>query len=122
MHSSGPRPKSHCGSPTITSAPTKLGLPQFSCAVPAVELPVGEQCTASCWPLGFPAGVLPLLNTTTSEPSGRTTGSDPWLKSHWCSLCVGSNTFPKKHSVGETPLISSGVENVWAPSVDIEPK
>jgi len=33
-HSSGPRPKSQCGSPTMTSFPTLLGDAQFRCARP----------------------------------------------------------------------------------------
>src|ERR687887_501220 len=49
MHSSGPRPKSHCGSPVATSLPTSVGGAQFRCAVPAGELPVGWQWTPSCW-------------------------------------------------------------------------
>jgi hypothetical protein len=36
-----PRPKSHVGSPTMTSSPTLTGVPQFMFAVPAGELPVG---------------------------------------------------------------------------------
>src|SRR5712691_4284053 len=122
MHSSGPRPKSHRGSPTMMSSPTFTGAPQFKCAVPFVDLPLGLQTTASCWPFGLFAAVLPLLNGTTSFPFGSTTGSEPWLKLHLCSSSLGSKKFPKKQSVGELPLISSGADHVLAPSVDIEPK
>src|SRR3954452_22159174 len=122
MHSSGPRPKSHCGSPAMMSSPTLLGAAQFRCAVPVTELPVGLQCTASCWPFGLPAGVLPLLKMTSRSPFGSTTGSDPWSKSHLCSDSVGSSAFPKKQSASDEPLMSSGVDQ-WMPwSVDIEPK
>jgi hypothetical protein len=110
MHSSGPRPKSHCGSPTMMSLPTFAGSAQFRCAVPVAELPVGWQWTPSCWPFGFPAGVLPLLKMTSRSPFGRTTGSEPWLKSHLCGDNVGSKKFPKKQSVSELALMSSGVE------------
>src|SRR5947209_20632110 len=119
MPSSGPRPKLHCGSPCTTSSPTLAGGPQLRWAVPDVELPDGEQCTASCWALGSMAGVLRLLNTTSRSPLGSTTGSEPWSLLHWLGLWVGSKALPKKHSVGELPLISSGVDQVLEPSVDI---
>jgi hypothetical protein len=41
------------------------------------ELPLGLQCTASCWAFGLFAAVLPLLKTTTKSPLGSTTGSEP---------------------------------------------
>src|SRR5215471_3961571 len=121
MHSSGPRPKLHSGSPTSMSSPTLLGAPQFRCAVAFVELPDGWHTTASCWPFGFPAGVLPLLYVTTRSPFGMTTGSEPWSRLQACGSSDGSNTLPKKHSELELPLICSGVDQVRAPSVDIEP-
>src|SRR5438067_1111773 len=40
MHSSGPRPKSHCGSPAMMSSPTFAGAAQCRCADPSTELPV----------------------------------------------------------------------------------
>src|SRR5579884_1652493 len=120
MHSSGPRPKSHVGSPNATSSPTFTGAAQFRFAVPAAELPVGLQCTASCWPLTV--GVLPLLKTTSRSPFGSTTGSDPWSKLHAPAGCVVSIELPNWQSVLFTPLISCGVDQ-WIPwSVDIEPK
>src|SRR5439155_26068026 len=122
MHSSGPRPKLHCGSPVMTSSPTLVGLAQFSLAVPVAELPDGWQRTPSCWPFGFSAGVLPLLKITTRSPLGRAVGSAPWLKSHLCSERVGSKKLPKKQSASELPLMSSGVEKCRPPSVDIDPK
>src|SRR5436853_443178 len=73
-HSSGPRPKSHVGSPAMTSSPTLEGDAQLKCAVPLVELPDGAQWTPSCWPLGFPAG---LLSSTTMN---RLSGGDGTLK------------------------------------------
>src|SRR4051794_16430492 len=122
MHSSGPRPKSHCGSPVTTSSPTFAGEARFRCAVPAGELPVGWQCTPSCWAFGFVAAVLPLLKMTSRSPFGSTFGSEPWSKLHACGLCVGSKKLPKKQRVSEVPLISSGVEKCCPLSVDIEPK
>src|SRR5919202_985606 len=121
-HSSGPRPKSQSGSPTITSLPTNDGSRQFRCAVPAAELPVGWQWTPSSCPFGFPAAVLPLLKTTCRSPFGSTTGSEPWSKLQECGFAVGSKKFPKKHSVSDVPLTSSGVDQWRPPSVDIEPK
>src|SRR6266498_665785 len=121
MHSSGPRPKLQSGSPTMKSSPTLDGAAQLRFPVPALELPVGWQTTASCCPFGLLAAVLPLLKVTTRLPSGITTGSEPWLKSHACGFCAGSNKLPKKQSVSEMPLISCGVDQVTAWSVDIEP-
>src|SRR3954469_9247488 len=122
MHSSGPRPKSQAGSPWMMSSPTFDGAAQLRCAVPAVELPPGAQCTPSCWAFGLSGGVLPLLKITSRSPSGSTTGSEPWSKLHACSLWRGSRALPKKHSVSLVPLISSGVDHVTPWSVDIEPK
>src|SRR3954447_3201887 len=122
MHSSGPRPKSHCGSPAEASSPTFAGAAQFRCAVPAGGLPVGRQWTPSCWAFGFVAEVLPLLKMTSRSPFGSTFGSEPWSKLHECTPCVGSKKLPKKQSVSELPLISSGVEKCCPLSVDIDPK
>src|ERR1700730_4084002 len=120
-HSSGPRPKSHSGPPLVTSLPTLTGAPQFRCAVPAGELPVGWQWTASCCEFTVETGVLALLKTTDRSPFGSVIGSEPWsLLQAWGS-CVGSNWLPRTHSVGEMPLISSGVDQVLAWSVDMEP-
>src|SRR3954463_10258751 len=47
MHSSGPRPKSHSGSPTTTSSPTLTRGAPLKCAVPAGGAPPGGQ-----WPPG----------------------------------------------------------------------
>src|SRR5215218_6186226 len=102
MHSSGPRPKSHTGSSTITSSPTLVGAAQLRWAVPAAESPVGEQRTASCWRLGLSRAVLALLNLAADRGV--------------------SKKFPVKHSSGLAPLISSGVDQVKPWSVDIEPK
>src|SRR5919201_7057676 len=122
MHSSGPRPKSHCGSPRITSSPTFAGSAQLRCAVPVTELPVGWQWTPSCWAFGLPAPVLPLLKITWRSPFGSTTGSEPWSKLHECGFSDGLKKLPKKHRASAVPLISSGVDQ-WTPwSVDIEPK
>src|SRR5579884_745903 len=123
MHSSGPRPKSHCGSPAVMSSPTFTGCPQFMVAVPAGELPLGWQTTASCCAFGFPAGVLPLLNATTRSPFGSTTGLEPWSKLQsfaFAGFCVKKS--PKLQRPGALPLISCGVDQVWPWSVDIEPK
>src|SRR5436190_15816362 len=122
MHSSGPRPKSHCGSPTMMSSPTLAGSTQLRCAVPAAEFPVGWQWTPSCCPFGFPAGVFPLLKMTSRSPFGSATEYEPWSKSHLCGDSDGSKKFPKKHSVSDVPLMSSGVDQCRPPSVDIEPK
>src|SRR3954451_19570641 len=122
MHSSGPRPKSHAGSLVTMSSPTLTGEAQLKCAVPAVELPDGRQCTPSCWAFGFPSGVLPLLNTTSRSPLGSTTGSEPWSRLQSCSPSVGSKRLPKKQRFGFAPLISSGVDHVMPWSVDIDPK
>src|SRR3954454_13837440 len=123
MHSSGPRPKSHAGSPATMSSPTLTAGRDLTCELASVDSPVGEQRTARCWALGLPAGVLPLLKTTDRSPLGSTTGSDPWSKLQSCSS-AGSplKKLPKKHSVGELPLISSGVDHVTPWSVDIDPK
>src|SRR5438876_573989 len=118
MHSSGPRPKSHCGSPAMTSSPTFVGLPQFRCAVPLVELPLGWQRTLSVW--FTRPGVLPLLNTTARSPFGSGAGSDPWSKLHEFGFSWLLNAFPRVQS-GDVPLICSGGDHVRAPSVDIEP-
>jgi hypothetical protein len=104
------------------SSPTLVGVPQFMRALPAGELPEGRQCTASCCALGLVAGVLPLLKTTASSPFGRVIGSEPWSKTQSCSLRVLSSWFPKKQSDADLPLISSGVDQVLAWSVDMEPK
>src|SRR3954452_14966865 len=122
MHSSGPRPKSHCGSPVMMSSPTLLGAAQFRFAVPVTQLPVGLQCPAGCWPFGLPADVLPLLKMTSRSPFGSTFGSDPWSKLHACGDSVGSKKLPKEHSASDVPLISSGVEKCCPLSVDMEPK
>src|SRR5436309_1317415 len=122
MHSSGPRPKSHCGSPTTTSSPTFAGVTQFRCAVPAEESPLGWQWTPSCCAFGFPPAVLPLLKMTSRSPFGSATEYDPWSKSQSLGFRPGSKKSPKKQSPGALPLISSGVDQVRAPSVDIEPK
>ena len=66
--------------------------------------------------------MLPLLKMTSRSPFGSTVGSEPWSKLHACGFCVGSNKFPKKQSASDVPLISSGVDQCRAPSVDIEPK
>src|SRR5437867_8485020 len=125
MHSSGPRPKLHCGSLTTMSSPTFTGAPQFSRAARAfVSLlvePLGLQTTASCCPFGFPAAVLPLLNGTTSRPSRSTTGSEPWSKLHLCSSSRESKRLPKEQSDDELPLISSGGDQILPPLVDIAP-
>src|SRR5690242_2657906 len=121
MHSSGPRPKSHVGSPTTTSSPTFDGAAQLKCAVPAVELPLGEQCTPSCCALGLPAAVLPLLKITCTSPFGITTGSEPWSRSQAFGLSEGSKKLPNEQSVALVPLIASGVDQVTPWSVDIEP-
>src|ERR1700682_314154 len=121
MHSSGPRPKSHCGSPRVTSSPTFAGAAQFRCAVPAGELPDGLQCTPSCWLFGLFAAVLPLLKITSTSPFGSTLGSEPWSKLHACTSagrCV--KKLPKEQSASEVPLISSGVDHVRPWFVDIE--
>src|SRR5437762_3457011 len=111
MHSSGPRPKLHCGSFWITSSPTFAGDTQLKCAVPFVELPLGLQWTPSCCPFGLPAGVLPLLKMTSTSPFGSTTGSEPWSKLHRCaSVGLLVKKLPKKHNVSDEPLISSGVD------------
>src|SRR5207249_2725050 len=73
-------------------------------------------------PFGLPAGVLPLLKITSRSPFGRTTGSEPWSKSHLCSLSVASKKLPKKQSVSDAALMSSGVDQCRPASVDIEPK
>src|ERR1700730_1254783 len=122
MHSSGPRPKLQVGSPTVMSSPTLVGLLQPRCAVPAGELPVGRQCTASCCELGSPAGVLPLLKMTARSPLGSVIGSEPWSKTQSCWLRVLSTALPRKQSDVDLPLISSGVDQVLAWSVDMEPK
>src|SRR5690348_13512008 len=116
MHSSGPRPKLHCDSPTVTSSPTLTGLPQ--CRLP----PPGWQVTASCWLFGLVGAVLPLLNTTSRLPSGRTIGSEPWSKSQSLALRVLSKKLPAKQRADDRPLISSGLDQVTAWSVDMEPK
>src|SRR5262245_37374953 len=121
MHSSGPRPKSHCGSPAKTSAPTRLGAPQLKRAVPAEELPDGRQVTLSCWKFGSVGPVFWLKNATANRPSGSTTGSEPWSRLHALAGCDGSKKSPKKQR-GLFPLISSGVDHVKPWSVDIEPK
>src|SRR5919108_445807 len=125
MHSSGPRPKSQRGSFAMMSSPTFDGDPQFRLAAAAAASvpvePLGLHTTASCCAFGFPAGVLPLLNGTTSLPFGRTTGSEPWLKLQSCSPSRGSKKLPKKQRVGELPLISSGRDHLRPPFVDIEP-
>jgi hypothetical protein len=80
------------------------------------------QCTASCCPFGFPAGVLPLLKATSRAPFGSATEYEPWSKLHLCGSSPGVKALPKKQSVGLEPLISSGVDHVSPWSVDIEPK
>src|SRR3984893_18975799 len=101
MHSSGPRPKLQVGSPTVMSSPTLVGLLQPRCAVPAGELPVGRQCTASCCELGSPAGVLPLLKMTARSPLGSVIGSEPWSELHECGSSFGFNWLPKKQRVDD---------------------
>src|SRR5439155_9180580 len=122
MHSSGPRPKLQSGSPVMMSSPTFAGDAQFRCAVPAEELPAGLQCTLSCCPFGFPAGVFPLLKITSRSPFGSATEYEPWSKLHLCGLKLGLKKLPKKQRASAVPLISSGVDQVTAWSVDIEPK
>src|SRR5256885_8146929 len=103
-----------CGSPTSMSSPTWVGVPQFRCAVPSGELPLGWQWTASCWALGLVKAVLPLLKTTTRSPFGSTFGSDPWSKSQAPAWGMGQ-------SVKLLPLIAAGVDQVRPWSVDMEP-
>ena len=105
----------------MMSSPTFAGAAQFRWAVPADELPVGEQCTPSCCAFGFPAGVLPLLKITSRLPSSSATGFEPWSKLHLCGSSPGVKTLPKKQSVGLEPLISSGVDQLRPWSVDIDP-
>src|SRR2546423_13959035 len=105
-HCSGPRPKSQNGSPVTTSSPILFGEPQLKCPVPAVELPDGEQWTASCCP--SIVGVFALSKTTTRSPFGSTTGSEPWLKLQLLASSVLSKRFPNWQSAGLAPLISSG--------------
>src|SRR5713101_7102026 len=114
MHSSGPRPKLQSGSPTMTSSAALTGVDQV--APPSLET------TASCWLLGLVGAVLPLVKTTTMSPFGRTTGSEPWSKSHALADCVLSKKLPKKQSPGATPLISRGLDHVTAWSVEREKK
>ena len=121
MHSSGPRPKLHCGSPISTSAPTRVGVMQLKCAVPAGDDPLGWQWTPSCWAFGFPAAVLPLLKITSTSPFGSATGDEPWSKLQSFGAPPLKKS-PKKQRPGALPLISSGVDQVWPPSVDIDPK
>src|SRR5438034_6097384 len=121
MHSSGPRPKSQTGSPTVTSLPTLAGAPQCRWAVPAGELPVGWQCTPSCCELGLLAAVFPLLKMTSRSPLARVTGSEPWSKLQELGSRDGLKALPKEQRLFEMPLISSGVDQVLAWSVDIEP-
>src|SRR5215475_10123855 len=121
MHSSGPRPKLHCGSPTTTSSPTLAGVSQLKCAVPAEDEPVGWQCTPRICPFGLPAGVLPLLKTTCRSPFGNATEYEPWSKLQSFGAPPLKKS-PKKQRLGLLPLISSGVDQVRPPSVDIEPK
>src|SRR5215216_1381512 len=103
------------------SSPTFVGAPHFKWAVPFVESPVGWQTTPSCWPLGLPAGVLPLLKITTRSPLGMVMGSEPWLKSHALGERRLSKKLPKKHNDDDEPLISSGVDHVRPWLVDMEP-
>src|SRR5428012_18586 len=106
MHSSGPRPKSHCGSPTVTSLPALSVFDHVQ--------PPSLETTASCCELGLVAAVLPLLKTTAMSPLGRTTGSEPWSKSHALADCEGSKKLPKKQSPGAEPLIATGFDQVTA--------
>src|SRR5919197_1504286 len=122
MHSSGPRPKLHSGSPTITSLPTFAGAAQLRCAVPFAELPLGWQWTPSCCAFGFPAAVFPLLKITSRSPFGSGIESEPWSKLHAFGFVPGWKKLPKKQSELLTPLISSGVDQWTPPSVDMEPK
>src|SRR5436190_5152761 len=121
MHSSGPRPKSHCGSPMMKSSPTFTGVTQLRCAVPAGDDPVGWQCTPSCCAFGLLGAVLPLLKITSRSPFGSATGDEPWSKLQSFGAPPLKKS-PKKQSPGALPLIFSGVDQVWPPSVDIEPK
>src|SRR5262249_12679094 len=116
MHASGPRPKSHLGLPTITSSPTLAGLAQLRWPPP------GWQVTASCWSFGLVGAVLLLWNTTSRLPSGRTIGSEPWSKSQSLTFRVLSKKLPAKQRADDRPLISSGLDQVTAWSVDMEPK
>src|SRR5712664_27183 len=100
MHSSGPRPKSHCGSPTAMSLPTLIGDPQFNFAVPAGELPVGWHTRPSCCPFKVLA-TLPLLKITTRSPFGMGMGSEPWSLLHLFGASVGSKSLPPAHKVVE---------------------
>src|SRR5438309_6634261 len=102
----------------MTSAPTWMGPPQLRCALPADELPIGRQCTASCWALGLLARVFPLLKGTSRSPLGSAIGSDPWSKLHGAPG-VSNAGGPKQ--TGAEPLISTGVDHVTPWSVDIEP-
>ena len=54
MHCSGPRPKSHCGSPDQDVVADLRRRPQPRLAVPAAESPDGWQTIASCWPFALP--------------------------------------------------------------------
>src|SRR5437763_16749895 len=121
MHSSGPRPKLHSGSPTSTSSPTFVGVRQLKCPVPADDDPVGWQWTPSCCAFGFPAAVLPLLKITCRSPFGNATEYEPWSKLQSFGAPPWKKS-PKKQSPGAFPLIFSGVDQVRPPSVDIEPK
>src|SRR5437016_4589873 len=104
-HSSGPRPKLHSGSCAMISSPTFVGVPQFRCADPSGELPLGWQWTASCWKSGLVSAVLVLLKTTTRSPFGSTFGSDPWSKSQ-------APAWGEGQSSGLLPLIAAGVDQV----------
>src|SRR3954464_28111 len=121
MHSSGPRPKSHSGSPAALSSPTSTGAAQLKWAVPADELPLGEQCTPSVWLVVD--GVLPLLNTTSRSPFGKATEYEPWSKLQSFAFAgLPVNTSPNWQRPGAAPRISSGVDQVRPWSVDIVPK
>src|SRR5438445_67321 len=119
MHSSGPRPKLHSGSPRISSLPTIAGFAQLRCAVPAGELPAGWQSTPSWW--FVVDGVFPLLKTTNRSPLGSTAGSEPWSKLHALGDAFAPKNCANWQNASDWPLISSGVDHVRAWSVDIEP-
>src|SRR3954466_6261367 len=59
---------------------------------------------------------------TWRSPFGSATEYEPWSKSQSLGLRPGSKKSPKKQRPGAVPLISSGVDHDWPPSVDMEPK
>src|ERR1051326_21884 len=58
---------------------------------------------------------------TSKCPLGVTCVSEPPSRSHALASRDGSKRLPKEHN-GDDPLISSGVDQVTAWSVDIDPK